>query len=98
MKRTFIALAIVAAATVSFSSCSTFTKERCWEIKSTVTVNGESNVRTYYHWGSSLEVAGYVMSKEFEIKEELGENTIVESKSTAVSKYKNQEDCEAQNN
>lgn len=58
MKKLFFAVALLCSATL-FTACNDG-KPHCWEITSTVTINGASANSTTHYWGTEDEVNSYI--------------------------------------
>lgn len=92
MKKVFLTVAIVAAAVLGMTSCSN--KEKCWEIKMTVTVEGSSVSETAYYWGTKDKRDADIDDAKAAVEKVGGTLKIDKKKHVKAS---DRSDCEAKN-
>lgn len=97
MKRTFIAVALVATMGLAFASCTN--KAKCWKVeaKQTVSVEGESDamITTFYVWSTEDELDATIKASSIGIS--VGDVGGVSTTYTKIpaDEFKTEQDCMA---
>lgn len=97
MKKTFIAVALVAAFGLTMVSCSK--KEKCWKVEATQTVSmgdeSESMVTILYVWASEDEIDAKIKSSSIGMTMGADMSAKMTYKTTPAGEFKTQKDCES---